>query len=228
MIIRDIKIEIVRKKIKNMNLSVRPPDAKVKISAPFHMNDDQIKAFAMSKYSWIIKKIDEIESLRHNTALHYISGETHYYQGMPYFLNILCKSGASKVEIRDNEYIDLYTKQHSTKKKREKIMREWYRKKLKEKIPALIEKWEAIIGVEINEWGVKDMKTRWGSCNIRAKRIWLNLELAKKTPRSLEYIIVHELIHLLERLHNPRFKAYMDTFMPNWRLYKKDLDCGTY
>ncbi|MCA6517849.1 MAG: M48 family metallopeptidase [Pseudanabaena sp. M110S1SP2A07QC] len=108
--------------------------------------------------------------------------------------------------------------------KRLEIIQQWYRTQLKAIIPALIDKWKAIVGVEINEWGVKQMKTKWGSCNIEDHRIWLNLELIKKPLHCIEYIIVHELVHLLERHHSDRFKAVMDKVMPHWRIYRDELN----
>lgn len=139
-------------------------------------------------------------------------------------LNVIETNLKQRAEINNNTYIDLYVRKNSTKDKREKIMIEWYREHLKKVVPEYIEKWEEIIGISLNEWGIKLMKTRWGSCNIQAKRIWINLELAKKNPRCLEYIIVHEMVHLLERKHNDRFKAYMDKYLPKWREVQKELN----
>ena len=133
-------------------------------------------------------------------------------------------SGKQYVEINNKKDINLYVRANSTKEKREKIMLEWYREELKNLIPSYIEKWEPIMGVKVEDFGVKQMKTKWGSCNIGAKRIWINLELAKKTPRCLEYIVVHEMVHLLERKHNDIFKGYMDKFLPNWRSIKAELN----
>ncbi len=112
----------------------------------------------------------------------------------------------------------------TTRDKRQQILNDWYRRYMKEIIPDLIQKWEPTIGVRVNDWGVKKMKTRWGSCNIRDRRIWLNLDLAKKPPHCLEYVLVHEMVHLLERHHNDRFKSFMDQFLPQWRLYRDDLN----
>ncbi len=152
-----------------------------------------------------------------------MSGESHYFLGNRYLLNVVEASIKPYVEL-NNKYISLYIRPNSTKEKREKIMNEWYREQLKDMIPVYIEKWEAIIGVNVEEWGVKIMKTRWGSCNIKAHRIWINLELGKKNPRCLEYIVVHEMVHLLERKHNDRFKSYMDKFLPNWKSIKAELN----
>lgn len=128
------------------------------------------------------------------------------------------------VEIRNKKYIDLYVRENTPKYLRERVIMEWYRNRLKELIPPLISKWEPVMGVKVNEFGVKMMKTRWGTCNPSARRIWVSLELAKKSPICLEYIVVHEMVHLLERTHNERFTAYMDRFIPNWRAVKAELN----
>ena len=144
--------------------------------------------------------------------------------GHPYILNVIESKEKQRVELRDRKYMELYIRPGHTKDKREKLLREWYRKELKALIPEYIQKWEKIIGVKVEDWGVKLMKTRWGTCNVRDKRIWINLELAKKNSRCLDYIIVHEMVHLLERKHNEQFKAYMDRFLPNWKSIKKELN----
>ena len=154
----------------------------------------------------------------------FVSGETHYYNGVPYLLNVIYRQGFPKVELRSDGYMDLYVREGSTIDQREKTMTEWYRKKLKAKLPSMVAKWEGIIGVKINEHNVKQMRTRWGTCNVKARRIWLSLELAKKPEHCLEYVVVHELAHLLERKHDARFKSNMDSFMPQWRSIKKELN----
>ena len=153
----------------------------------------------------------------------FVSGESHYYKGKRYLLNVIYHNAAPKLEIHKT-HIDLYSRDGSTNEQREKVFTEWYRKKLKEQIPALIDKWQEIIGVEVNDWGIKRMKTKWGTCTIADRRIWLNLELAKKPEHCLEYIIVHEMVHLIEHNHSDRFVASMDEFMPNWHFYKEELN----
>ncbi len=224
-IINDIEIELTKKNIKNINLSVHSPNGEVRISAPKKMTDEDIRSFALSKISWIEKQQAKFENQERIPKLEYISGENHYYFGQPYLLNVIYQSSnKSKVEIRNKEYIELYVKEGISKEKREDIMKEWYRKEMKKVIPSIIEKWEKIMNLTVEEWGVKQMKTRWGTCNPNANRIWLNLELAKKPPYCLEYIIVHEMAHLIERGHGDRFKAIMDKYYPNWRNVKKELN----
>ncbi len=224
-IINNIEIELTKKNIKNLHLSVHPPDGRVKISAPQYMDTDTIRLFAISKLSWIRKQQKKFINQERQPEREYVSGESHYFLGQRYLLNVIYTNKRKQgVEIRNKKYIDLYVRENTPKHLRERAMTEWYRRELKKLIPTIIAKWEPIIGVEVNEFGVKKMKTRWGSCNPKAKRIWLNLELVKKSPTCIEYVVVHEMTHLLERKHNERFIAYMDKFLPNWRAIKEELN----
>ncbi len=222
--VSNIVIDVVRKNIKNLHLAVYPPEGRVRVAAPLRVNDEAVRLFAISKLSWIKKQQLKFETQERQPQREYISGESHYFEGYRYLLNVIYHDSMPKVEIRNKKYIDLYVRIGSNTEQRERVLTEWYRQKLKEKIPALLEKWQIIIGVQANEWHVKQMKTRWGSCKIEAKRIWLNLELAKKSTLCLEYIIVHELVHLLERNHNKRFNSLLSKFMPQWKFHQKELN----
>jgi predicted metal-dependent hydrolase len=225
LIVNDIEIELIKKNIKNLHLSVHPPNGRVRISAPKRMDDEAIRLFVISKLSWIKKQRSKFVKQERQSEREFVSGESHYFLGERYLLNVNYTNKRKQgVKIRNKTYIDLFVREGSTKEQRQNVMKEWYRRELKALIPPLIEKWEQIIGVKVESWGVKLMKTRWGSCNTTAKRIWVNLELAKKNPACLEYIIVHEMVHLLERLHNERFISYMDKFLPNWRSIKSELN----
>ena len=221
----NIEIQLIKKNIKNLHLSVLPPDGSVRISAPKELNDEAIRLFVVSKLAWIKKQRAKFKRQERQPEREFVSGESHYFLGQRYLLNVIYtnkrRQGAA---IRNKTYLDLFVRENSGKEQRRKVMREWYRSELKALIPPLISKWEPIIGVKVESWGVKRMKTKWGSCNIAAKRIWLNLELAKKNPACLEYIVVHEMVHFLERLHNEHFVAYMDKFLPNWRSIKAELN----
>jgi len=223
-IVNDIKIDVVRKDIKNLHLAVYPPSGRVRIAAPLKVDDEAVRLFAISKLSWIKKNQAKYINQERQSERKFISGESHYFKGQRYILNVVYHTGYPKVRIRNKKYIDLQVKDVYTAMQREKVMTNWYRKSLKEQIPALIEKWQKVVGVDDVQWEVKKMKTKWGTCNREAKRIWLNLELAKKPERCLEYIIVHEIVHILERNHTERFVAIMDKTMPPWREYKKELN----
>lgn len=223
-VVNNIVIDVVRKDIKNLHLSVYPPSGRVRIATPNQVDDEAVRLFAISKMSWIKKNQAKYINQQRQPERKYVSGESHYFRGQRYLLNVINHTGYPKIGIRNKKFIDLYVKADYTQEQRENVMTNWYRKNLKEQIPALIEKWQEIIGVELEQWEVKKMKTRWGTCNREAKRIWLNLELAKKPEHCLEYIIVHEMVHFLERNHTERFVAYMDKFMPQWSSIKDELN----
>jgi hypothetical protein len=222
--VSDLIINVTRKKIKNLHLSVHPPDGEIRISAPLHVDDESVRLFAISRLQWIKKNQAQILAQPRHSPRKFVSGESHYFQGHRYLLNVIYRDRAPTVEIRNKTYIDLYVREGSNEEKRRDVLRHWYRQHLKTEIPRLIKKWEAIMEVEVKDWGVKRMKTKWGTCNPQAQRIWLNLELAKKPPSCLEYVVVHEMTHLFERHHNERFRSLLDQFLPNWRRYRDELN----
>lgn len=222
--IGNVEIDVVRKDIKNMHLAVYPPKGRIRLAAPIKTDYEVVRLFAISKLGWIKKHVKNFKNQQRETPRTFVSGESHYFQGKRYLLEVIERKGNSKIEQSGSKKLKMYVRPETSQSKRAEIMKEWYRKKLKAEIPALLEKWEKIIGVNAHEWGVKHMRTKWGACTIEAKRVWLNLELAKKPLVCLEYIIVHELVHLLERHHSDRFVAYMDRFMPKWRLYRDQLN----
>lgn len=219
----NITVDVLKKEIKNIHLSVYPPTGRVRISAPERMDLDTIRVYAISKLSWIKKQQARFKKQEREAPREYLNRESHYYQGKRYLLKVIEKDAAPKVVLRHSS-IELQIRPDSGIEKMKIILDNWYRERLKETIPELIAKWEKRIHVQVNEFGVKRMKTRWGTCNRDAKRIWLNLELAKKPGECLEYIVVHEMVHLLERNHNDRFISLMNEFMPKWRFYKEDLN----
>lgn len=225
LVVGDLEIELIKKNIKNIHLVVLPPDGRVRVSVPKKQHAEAVRLFIVSNLAWIKKQQAKFQKQKRQPAREYVSGESHYFLGERFLLNVIyTNKGKQGVELRNRTYLDLFVRESSTKEQRQKVMKEWYRRELKALIPPLIEKWEPLIGVKVNSWGVKLMKTRWGSCNITAGRIWLNLDLAKKNPACLEYIVVHEMVHLLERLHNANFVAYMDKFLPNWRSIRAELN----
>jgi predicted metal-dependent hydrolase len=219
----NIKIEVEQKDIKNIHLSVYPPDGNVKIAAPLRMDLDTIRVFAINKLQWIKKQQETFRNQEREAPREYLSKESHYFQGKRYLLKVIEQDAKPKV-VRTRSRLLLYVRPDSLPEKRQEIIEEWYREELKKTLPKMIEKWEKIIGVKANEFGIRKMRTKWGTCNVEAKRIWLNLELAKKPLECLEYIVVHELVHLLERSHNERFKSYMNEFMPKWRFHRDELN----
>ena len=224
--VQNIKVKIVRKDIKNLHLSVYPPDGKVRVAVPKHITDENVRLAVVSKLAWIKKQQAKFAGQPRQSRREMVSGESHYLFGKRYLLDVVERHGRHEIFEKNNTILVLYVNPGTSEANRRLVINEWYRNQLKERIPGLLEKWEPIVGKEVKEWGVKRMKTKWGSCNRPAKRIWINLELAKKQPECLEYVLVHELVHLLERYHNDNFKKLMDKFMPKWRLYRDMLNAA--
>lgn len=218
------KIQVTRKRIKTLRLKVNTVTKKIRVSCPFRVSEQELIDFVRSKRSWIEKHLSKkIPSAKKELPTNYVEGDRIPFRGEEYKLHL--RTGAQRTLLRiEDQAMILVSRSELTKEKKEKAIQEFYRTHLKNEIPKLIEKWEPIMKVSVNEFGVKKMKTRWGTCNIRDKRIWLSLELAKKSPELLEYVVVHEMVHLHERLHNQRFKNFMTQFLPNWKELQKQLN----
>ena len=215
--VKGIDVQIVRKDIKNLHLVVFPPDGNVRVTVPNHITDDNVRLAVVSKLNWIKKQQKNFANQPRQAQRQYITGECHYCFGVRCRLEVIECVGKHEVILNKSGKLIIYVNTDTTVTNKGKLLNEWYRAELKKHIPELIEKWQPIIGKDVSEWGIKKMKTRWGSCNINKKRIWLNLELAKKPIECLEYVLVHEMVHLHERYHNERFKAFMDKFLPKWK-----------
>jgi len=222
--VNKIPVEVEWKEIKNIHLTVYPPDARVHISAPMSMQLDSIRLYIITKLEWINKRIEMIRNQARQTDREYVSGENHYYKGIRYRLNVVYQHAPPAVVINGTQFIDLYVREGSALEKRTEVMREWYRAELKEMLKPLVEKWEEILQVKVNHWEVKQMKTLWGSCNHKTQHIIFNLELIKKPTHCIEYIVAHEMTHLVERLHNSKFTAILDAHIPTWRQMKDELN----
>lgn len=220
-IVSNIEIDINRKNIKNMYLRVSGHDGRVSISAPLRMKNEEIIKFVTNKIQWIEKQKRKFENSNIQYKYDYVDGEIHYLWGKPYVLRIVTGSKC-RTDIIDDSLI-LTIKNDCTAEQREKLLTEWYRRQLKDKLPVLFDKWEKIIGVHAESVSIRNMKSRWGSCNTRDKRISINLQLTKRPIMCLEYVVVHELVHLLEASHNHIFKGYMDKYLPEWRGIKRTL-----
>ncbi len=188
------------------------------------VSDDSIRLFAITKLAWIRKKQKKIQAQERQSKREYVSGESHYFQGQRYILKVVYENKPPDVRILKNKIIELSVRPDSSIEKRRNVLYEWYRINIKEVVSNLLNKWTGIIGVTPNDWGIRLMRTKWGSCNIEKKKIWLNLELSKKSIRCIEYILVHELVHLLVRKHGKIFIAYMDKFLPQWKILQDELN----
>lgn len=222
-IVSGIPIELLKKNIKNMHLAVLPPDGKVRVSAPISLSDDSIKMFVRTKIGWIKKQQEKFENQPRQTERQYISGETMYVWGKQYFLQVDYSYKGNSL-VLDGKKAILTVRKESSAKQRENYVNEWYREILKEEIKKYLPKWEKTTGLNCDSWQTKYMTTRWGTCNVNTKKIWLNLQLAKKPIECLEYIILHELAHIKVKKHGKDFIAIMDTYMPYWRDIKKELN----
>lgn len=225
LIISGIQIEICKKNIKNMHLYVKPPNGKVTVSAPQAMSDEAIERFVRTKAGWIKRQVAKFDDQARQSKREYVSGETLYVWGKQYYLQL--EFGGKNSLILSGDKAIMTVRKESTFEHRESFVREWYRGLLKEEISKQLPKWEEKIGVKANGWQTKYMTTRWGTCNVKTGKIWLNLQLAKKTPECLEYVILHELTHLIEKNHNERFISLMDKYMPMWREVKATLNGQT-
>ena len=227
LVIGDLGVEIVRKSIRNVHLAVLPPDGRVRVATPLAVDDDAVRRLVIGRLTWIRAQQSKFTEQERQTRREYVAGETHYFQGRGYRLEVQeITTGANRIALRGNAFMTLYVRPGSDVAARARVVQGWYREQLKEQVPALAAKWQARIGVQAREWQVKLMKTKWGTCNAAAGRIWLNLELAKVAPALLEYVAVHELIHLLERAHNERFRELLDQYLPAWRRRRDELNGG--
>jgi len=223
--ISGILINVSKKNVKNMHLYVKPPDGRVEVSAPLAISNEAIEKFVQTKIDWIKKQISRFENQPRHSKSEYVSGENFYVWGKKYCLQTEYGDRNSLV-LSGNKAV-FTIKKNSTAVQREKFIREWYRKHLKEEIERLLPKWEKITGLNCKVLQIKYMTSRWGSCKPKARKICLNLQLAKKPPECLEYIILHELVHILEKYHNERFYSLMNKYMPKWKNVKAVLNGQT-
>ena len=219
-----LSVEIVRKDIKNFYIGVHPPNGRVRVSAPLRLDDDAVRTAVISRLGWIRRQQAAFETQDRQSQREFVTGESHYFEGKRYRLDVIERDCPPKVWLLNNTRMGVSVRPGTDRDTREAVVHRWYRQHLRAQLPPLLEKWEAKVGVSVNEVRIKKMKTLWGSCNVEAKRIWLNLELAKKPNSCLVYILVHEMVHLLERDHNDQFHALMDKFLPQWRTYRDELN----
>jgi hypothetical protein len=219
-----LAVQIVRKDIKNLHLGVYPPNGRVRVATPLALSDDAVRLAIISRLGWIKRQRAKFEGQPRQSEREMVTGESHYFMGRRYRLKVIEHHGAGKVELPNKSTMALYVRQEASPVQRKQVLQRWYRQQLKGLIPPLLEKWQTILEVQVSDWGVKKMKTKWGACSITPHRIWLNLELAKKPVQCLEYVVVHEMVHLLERYHNERFIALMEQYLPTWRVWREMLN----
>jgi predicted metal-dependent hydrolase len=219
----ELRVSLVRKAIKNLHLGVYPPDGRVRVAAPLAVSDAAVHAAVVGRLAWIKRQQKAFLRQPRETAREMVSGESHYYRGRRYRLRVEKADGRPSVEARDKMVLLMRVRPRATASDRERVLYAWYRDRMREAVDKLLPKWQRRCGVETRFVGIRRMKTKWGSCSASTGRIWLNVELIKKPPSSLEYVMVHELVHLLERSHGGRFVKFMDEFIPNWRSRRSEL-----
>lgn len=219
----DMAVDVVLKDIKNVHLSVHPPTGRVTIAAPAHMSLDTIRVFAITKLSWIRQQQRKLRQQEREAPREYLDRESHYLWGKRYLLKVFEADRPPTIELKHSR-MHLRVRPGTSQIKSQAIVDEWYRVQIKQAAAPLIALWELRLGVKVERFYVQRMKTKWGSCNHRARTIRLNTDLAKKPPECLEYLIVHELVHILEPTHNARFIALLDHHMPKWRSHQQTLN----
>ncbi len=219
-----LPVEVVRKDIKNLHVAVYPPVGRVRVATPLRLDDDAVRVAVITRLGWIRRQQARFADQVRESQRELVTGESVHFCGRRLRLEIIEDSGRPGVRVATNSRIQLRCRPDADRAQREATLNEWYRERLREQIPPLLRKWERKVGVNVAEVRVRRMKTRWGSCNAAARRIWLNLELAKKPASSVEYILVHEMIHIHERRHGERFREMLDGMMPGWQLHRDELN----
>lgn len=220
-----IDVDVVYKDIKNLHIGVYPPMGRVRVAAPDALDDDQVRLAVVSRLPWIKRRREELQAAQRQTMREMVTGESHYVWGSRLRLKLIERPGRAHIEV-DGDRLLLYAPVETTAEQRRQVLDRWYRDQLRRALPDLIEKWERKIRVTVPKWSVRRMKTKWGSCNRESGHIWFNVELAKKHPECLEYLVVHEMAHLLERSHGPRFTKLMDKYLPDWRTRRDQLNAA--
>lgn len=219
----ELTIDVTRKAVKNVHLSVHPPAGHVTLVAPSSTRLEVARAYAISKLGWIRDQQAKLQAQARETPRQFVERESHYLWGRRYLLSVVEVEAKPGVKL-DHRRITLMVRPGSSPQKREEVMHDWQRALLHQTIPALIEKWQPMLGVMVEAYFLQRMKTKWGGCNHRAGTIRLNTELVKKPKDLLEYVVVHEMLHLIEPTHNPRFMELLDKHYPNWREVRAELN----
>lgn len=222
--INGLSISVEYKPIKNMHLAVYPPDGRVHVSAPESYSEERIRLYVLQKWVWLTEKREKLQSFNLQPERQFISGEAHFFKGQLYRLRVILTDASSMHAETSGDYILLYDHPGATREHKAMVLNEWYRDQLKPVLTKLIEKWEKILEVQLAEWEIRDMDSSWGTCSKAKKKALFNLQLAKKPTKCIEYVVAHELTHLIEQKHNDRFKRILDTYLPDWESIRKELN----
>jgi predicted metal-dependent hydrolase len=212
-----INVDVIRKDIKNLHIGVYPPNGRVRVAAPLIMDQGAIRLAVIQKLGWIKRQQEKFAAQPRQSQREMVSGESHYFLGRRYRLHVREHDSHPSINLRGITHLELSVQPGMSTEQRESILSGWYHEQLEELVLPILEKWQSTLSVQVAGWGIKKMKTKWGSCKASAKYIWFNLELAKKPIRCIEYIVIHELLHLLEARHSEQFTALLSLHFPNWR-----------
>ena len=221
--IRGIGIDVIRKDIKNLHIGVYPPAGRVRVAAPDRLSDDQVRLAIIQRLPWIKKQQLRLRTADRQSQREMVTGESHYVWGRRLRLKVIERPSRAHIEV-DGDRLLMYVPPGTSDERRRLLLDHWHREQLRAVIPGLLARWEPLLQVSVSDWNIRRMRTKWGTCNRETRRIWLNVELAKKHPHCLEFILVHEMTHLLERNHGARFLGLMDQFMQSWRVRSEQLN----
>lgn len=219
-----IDIDVVRKDIKNLHLGVYPPEGRVRVAAPLALDDEAVRLAVIDKLAWIRRQRRKLAAQPRQSQREMINRESHWFLGRRYLLDVVEAAGPATVALRGVDTLELRVRPDTSAGQRREVLQRWYRGRLRDELEPLVGRWQQELGVELSGWTIMRMRTRWGGCNPTSRQAWFNLELAKTPPDCLNYIVLHELVHLRERTHNERFVALMDQYMPLWRQYRDQLN----
>lgn len=223
--IQGIEVDVLYKDIKNLHIAVYPPVGRVRVAAPTHLDEEQVRLAVIQRLGWIRRRRREMQDAERQSLREMVTGESHYVWGRRTRLRVVERPGRAQVEL-DGQRLVLYVPEGVDERARRENLNDWYRQELRTRAAQYLDRWELIVGQPVKAWSVRRMKTKWGSCNPETRRLTFNTELAKKHPGCLEYVVVHELVHLVERRHNDRFHELMDTHLPQWRAHRDELNRG--
>ena len=222
-----VEVFVVRKDIKNLHLGVYPPDGRVRVAVPSAVTNAAVRVAVIRNLPWIKRQQAAFDKQPRDSTRELVSGESHYFLGRRYLLRVIENDGPGKVVLRNRTILELHIRAGSEWAQRDRILKDWYRGQLREIVAPMVETWQKTLGLDVAEWSIKRMKTKWGTCNAAARRVWLNLELAKKPLECIEYVIVHELVHFVVPHHDDRFATLMDRYLPKWRFVRAQLNATT-
>src|SRR5680860_318504 len=221
--VRGIDVDVVYKDIKNLHIGVYPPMGRVRVAAPSRLDDDQVRLAVIQRLPWIKRQRQELQTADRQSQREMVTGESHYVWGSRIRLKVIERPGRPHIEVDGNRLL-LYTRPDDTAEQLRALLDQWHRDQLRQALPELISKWEERLDLSVPKWSIRRLKTKWGSCNRESRHIWFNTELAKKHPDCLEYILVHEMAHYVERNHGERFTKLMDRYLPDWRSRRDQLN----